>query len=199
MKLINSKKAIGVDDFFPLLFAIIAFIIIIMLLSYSHGKEAKEITYNANNEIRELESYDLFRNFLSKEISVDSIEIKTINMADFIKIYYLERDSSNEGSYYSKILFAMQEMFNPLEYCYLENDIKLKRGYQIFITENPDEKGYGTSVATDRKFSSETYSQDQIKSTIVQPVALPNSAILYIIYKESGLNAVDDKSCPIRK
>ena len=207
MKLIKSKKAIGVDDLFPLLFVIIAFIFIILLFTYSHSKEVKEINEDLTQITREIESYDLLNKFLSTEVSINlnaghtnlAAEIKTTNMADFIKLYYLEEDSENKKAHYSKIQFEMENMFNPLEYCYIENDIKLKRGYLIFITEDPTERAYGTSVAKDRKFPSQTYAQDQIKSIIVQPVALPNSRILYIVFKESGLNAVGDESCPIRK
>ena len=207
MKLLKSKKAIGVDDLFPLLFAIIVFIFIIMLFTYSHSKEKEAINFDVAEIKREIESLDHFNKFLTKEIPYDlnqgytnlPAEIKTTSMADFIKYYYLETDSQNKEAHYSKILSEMQTIFDPLESCYINrNNVKLKRGFQIFITEDLTESSYGISVKTDRKFESQNFAQDQIKNTIIEPTALPNSKILYLVFKESGVNAVGDKLCPIK-
>jgi len=96
MKLIKSKKAIGVDDLFPLLFVIIAFIFIILLFTYSHSKEVKEINEDVTQITKEIESYELLNKFLSTEVSIDlnagntnlPIDIIRMNMAELIILSY---------------------------------------------------------------------------------------------------------------
>jgi len=207
MKLFNSKKAIGVDDLFPLLFIIIAFVVIILLFTYSKSKEEGQVNTDVFKIRGEIDTYNVLYEFLSKEIYLDLNEgysnlpadIKTMTVEEYISYYYSEEDSNNKENHYSRLLLYMQDFFNPLEYCYLHPDgIKVKKGYMIFITEDPTESWQGTSLKTSRKFASESFDQYLVGNKIIYPLPLPDYRILYIIFMESSIYAKQDKSCTLK-
>ncbi len=207
MKLINSKKAIGVDDLFPLLFAVVAFVVIILLFTYSHSKEANAINEDVSKVKGEIESYNLLHTFLAQEISFDlnrgysnaPPEVKELSMADFIKYYYLEKDQLNKKAHYSRILTEMQYMFDPLEYCFINpNGVKVKRTYYIFMTKDLDESTEWEEKVKDRIFRSQSVGLLGLYNTlIIYPLPLPDSRVLYIKFF-LGYD-IAKKSCPIRK
>lgn len=97
MKFFKSRKGIAIDDMLPLLFVVIAFIVLILMFTYSYSKEGKEIDYELNKIEMEIMAYDFLQKFLSTELLIDlnaPIDVSLpgkfvrMNMAELINLYY---------------------------------------------------------------------------------------------------------------
>ena len=205
--MINSKKAIGVDDLFPLLFTVVVFIFIIMLFTYSHSKEKEAINLDVQKIMKEVEGYNLLHTFLSQKISFDLNlghsnmpgEIQELDMADFIKYYYIEEDPLNKDAYYSRIQNNLENMFDPLEYCYINPyGVKLKSTYFIFITEDLGEShSEWEEKVKDRTFKSQSADVGLYHNWVIRAIPLLDSKILYIKFFMGWIIA--PKTCPVKK
>jgi hypothetical protein len=202
--MIKSKKAIGVDDLFPLLFTVVVFVFIIMIFTYSYSKESEQINFAVSQTQGEIESYDLLNKFLSQKIFFDlnegysnlPAEIRVITMEEFIRYYYIEENPPNKESYKSKIQINMENMFNPLEYCSIATGgRKEKKAYLIHLTEDVTETYWDVNENEGRMFKSQSYRTGWDNIVIDYALPLPDLRILYIKFKIAGIRAEGDKSC----
>src|SRR3989338_1327934 len=203
----RSKKgfvASALVDFW--IFILFIVVVIIFFLIFSLSEE--QIKSTIKSKIGDLDSQHILFDYLRTPIWVDLNEgqsnkpiiLKKMAIADLITLYYIEKDENNEKRFYKIILEQTKSIFDPLEYCYSNPyNVKVRKGYAIFITEDPNEDYTGTARKKDRKFRSKSFHESLVDKKIIEQLPLPSSKVLYAIFLESSINAERDKSCLIRK
>ena len=115
-KLLKSKKAIGVDDFIPLMFTLAIFIIILIFASFSQSSSERAINEDISFTKETIEATDNLLNFLQMPIenfdinfqkADKSIILKDITISDLIVLSYKEDN-------YEYLEEKSKEFFDPI-------------------------------------------------------------------------------------
>ena len=84
-KLLKSKKAIGVDDFIPLMFTLAIFIIILIFASFSQSSSERAINEDISFTKETIEATDNLLNFLQMPIENFDINFQKADKSIILK------------------------------------------------------------------------------------------------------------------
>ena len=191
MKIFKSKKGIGVDDLFPLVFALIVIVVVVSFFIL-----APKVTQDKNDKLAEkdilpLKSDAIFNYYLQKEIPIDSIG-KKISTAELLTLYYIEEDKTKKEEYKGNLDWLTIDFLNNLEYCYKANKITtVFRGFIIaFSKDPPPETTMPFTPGLEYLFQSKAASKKDMDithmSSISQPLPLPNGDVIYVAWIETA-------------
>ena len=184
MKFLKSKKGIGVDDLFPLIFALIVIVVVVSFFVLSPEVAKAKNNDLAAKDILLIQSQDNFNRFLKTSFFIDSLG-EEMNMAELFVQYYVEQDDSKKEEYKGFLIFRTTEILNRLEHSY-ENEagVTLIRAFMIHLTDDHSEAFNQGSIMVDSEFKSGSAGEEWSRLKLVQPVPLPNGNILYILWLE---------------
>jgi hypothetical protein len=165
---------------------VLLIIIFFFIFKFSKGEiEEKIASYAGNADMN-----TMLLGYLRSPVAVNGGKT---NIAQLIALYETETDSKKKEEYFKKITQATEGTLNPLEYCYDETYLGIKRkyivGYGVFILSEEDYRDKMKSFiyknprnTNTKKFSSEHFEYNRLKSgePVFAVVPSPAGNAIYI-------------------
>ncbi|MBW2974319.1 hypothetical protein KY366_01245 [Candidatus Woesearchaeota archaeon] len=189
-RLFKSKKGIGTDDVFPLIYTIIAFVFIILFLNISTVSKIKEDKANIESRLNNIKAEQKLLDFLESEVKAGE---KTITISDLIVL------SVNEDNY-DKLTVKLNEQLKDAYYTmriFDENKRQaVDKGEKIFWSM--ESRGLKEQISSGEDITSD----DAGYSSIILPNPdknLPLVGIEFVYGKGKKLDEGDEESKTLRE
>jgi len=162
-KLLNSKKAVAIDDFIPLMFAVFIFLFAIAFLFISNSVDKKDNSNDILSTQEEIKATDNLLNFLQLPYTQDSTNSDLVIAAI--------TSSTADSQEFTDLKKAIADFFDPLysaEKTSWKLDIRLIPGNDLMTPSNILEVEGNTYL-----IASEFFSKIELKAKAILPV--PNN------------------------